>query len=143
MSIEFITNEQIYKKVIEPIAKAKSFVWMGTSDLKDLHVHHNSSVQSLLKLLNDLTKNKVAIHLLHAKKPGENFRRSGLQLKQKKIAAYNSVLKNPQSNHSFVLQNTGLLLRRLYKRILSIGKIGTFVLSINCKEPFSQSTLFI
>jgi len=76
MSVEFITNEQIYKKVIEPVYTAKSFVWMGTSDLKDLHVHHNGSVQSFLKILNDLSKKKVAIRLLHAKEPGENFRRS-------------------------------------------------------------------
>ncbi|MFO8234774.1 MAG: phospholipase D family protein [Bacteroidales bacterium] len=76
MSIEFITNEQIYKKAIEPVAKAKSFVWLGTSDLKDLHVRNNSSVQSFLKILNDLSKKRVAIRLLHAKEPGENFRKS-------------------------------------------------------------------
>lgn len=76
MSVEFITNEQIYKKVIEPVAKTKSFVWLGTSDLKDLHVHSNGSVQSFLKILNDLSKKKVSIRLLHAKEPGENFRRS-------------------------------------------------------------------
>ena len=76
MSTEFITNEQIYKKVIEPAFSAKSFVWMGTSDLKDLHVHQNGSVQSFLKVLNELVKKKVAIRLLHAKEPGENFRRS-------------------------------------------------------------------
>ena len=76
MSTKFIKNEQIYKQVIEPVTRAKSFVWLGTSDLKDLHVHYGGSVQSFLKVLNDLVKKKVAIRLLHAKEPGDNFRRS-------------------------------------------------------------------
>ena len=76
MSINFITNDQLYKQVIEPIASATSFVWIGTADIKDLHVHHKGSVQSFLSVLDSLLKRKVAIRLLHAKEPGENFRRS-------------------------------------------------------------------
>jgi hypothetical protein len=38
MSINFITNEQLYKQAIEPVARATSFVWIGTADIKDLHV---------------------------------------------------------------------------------------------------------
>ena len=76
MSIKFITNEELYKQVIEPIAKAKKFVWIGTADIKDLHVKHNGSVQSFLAVLNYLVKKNVAVRLLHAKEPGVNFRRS-------------------------------------------------------------------
>ena len=76
MSIVFITNEQLYKQAIEPISKASSFVWIGTADMKDLHVHHKGSVQSFLSILDCLAKKKVAIRLLHAKEPGPNFRRS-------------------------------------------------------------------
>ena len=76
MSINFITNEQLYKQVIEPISGASSFVWIGTADIKDLHVHHNKRVYSFLKLLDSLVKKKVAIRLLHAKEPGVNFRKS-------------------------------------------------------------------
>ena len=43
MSIKFITNEQLYKQVIEPVASATSFVWIGTADIKDLHVHHQGN----------------------------------------------------------------------------------------------------
>jgi phosphatidylserine/phosphatidylglycerophosphate/cardiolipin synthase-like enzyme len=76
MSIRFITNEQLYKLAIEPIASAASFVWIGTADIKDLHVHYKGSVQSFLSVLNGLTKRNVAVRLLHAKEPGVNFRRS-------------------------------------------------------------------
>lgn len=76
MSIKFITNEALYKQAIEPIANARSFVWIGTADIKDLHVHTKGSVNSFLSILNALAKKKVAIRLLHAKEPGENFRRS-------------------------------------------------------------------
>lgn len=76
MSIKFISNEQLYKQVIEPIRNASSFVWIGTADIKDLHVHHRGVVDSFLSVLDALLKKKVAIRLLHAKEPGVNFRRS-------------------------------------------------------------------
>jgi phosphatidylserine/phosphatidylglycerophosphate/cardiolipin synthase-like enzyme len=76
MSINFITNDQLYKQVIEPVANATSFVWIGTADIKDLHVHFKGSVQSFLSVLDSLVKKKVAIRLLHAKEPGPNFRSS-------------------------------------------------------------------
>lgn len=76
MSINFITNEQLYKQVIEPIASATSFVWIGTADIKDLHVHHKGTVPSFLSVLDSLAKKKVAIRLLHAKEPGVNFKTS-------------------------------------------------------------------
>jgi phosphatidylserine/phosphatidylglycerophosphate/cardiolipin synthase-like enzyme len=72
----FIINEQLYKEVIEPVAKAKDFVWIATADIKDLHVHHKGTVQSFLAVLNSLAKRKVAIRLMHAKDPGVNFKKS-------------------------------------------------------------------
>ena len=76
MSIRYITNEQLYKQVIEPVANANSFVWIGTADIKDLHVHHKGATKSFLAVLDSLLKKKVAIRLLHAREPGANFRRS-------------------------------------------------------------------
>ena len=76
MSINFITNEQLYKQAIKPVANATSFVWIGTADIKDLHVHFKGTVQSFLSVLDSLVKKKVAIRLLHAKEPGVNFRKS-------------------------------------------------------------------
>jgi len=76
MNTSFIINEQLYKQAIEPVAGAISFVWIGTADIKDLHVHHKGTVQSFLGVLDSLAKKKVAIRLLHAKEPGVNFRKS-------------------------------------------------------------------
>ena len=76
MSIRFVTNEQLYKEAIEPVANATSFVWIGTADIKDLHVHRKGTVQSFLSVLDNLAKKKVAIRLLHAKEPGINFKKS-------------------------------------------------------------------
>ncbi|MBS3808323.1 MAG: phospholipase, partial [Bacteroidales bacterium] len=76
MSTRFVTNENLYHHVIEPFARAKTFVWIGTADLKDLHVHHHGGVRSFLAVLEELVKRKVAIRLLHAKEPGVNFRNS-------------------------------------------------------------------
>jgi phosphatidylserine/phosphatidylglycerophosphate/cardiolipin synthase-like enzyme len=76
MSLIFITNEQLYKQAIEPVTGATSFVWIGTADIKDLHVHFKGAVQSFLAVLDSLLKKKVAIRLLHAKEPGVNFKKS-------------------------------------------------------------------
>lgn len=76
MSIAFVTNEHLYKQVIGPIADAISFVWIGTADIKDLHVSFQGKVISFLSILDSLAKKRVSIRLLHAKEPGINFRRS-------------------------------------------------------------------
>ncbi len=76
MSIKFLTNDQLYEQVIEPIASASSFVWIGTADIKDLHVHFKGRVISFLSVLDSLVKKKVAVRLIHAKEPGVNFRKS-------------------------------------------------------------------
>ena len=76
MSIDFVTNEQLYRQALGPVANATSFVWIGTADIKDLHVHHKGSILSFLAVLDSLAKKKVSIRLLHAKEPGVNFRKS-------------------------------------------------------------------
>jgi phosphatidylserine/phosphatidylglycerophosphate/cardiolipin synthase-like enzyme len=76
MNLKFVTNEDLFREAVEPIAKASSFVWIGTADIKDMHVPYRSGVVSFLSLLNDLCKKGIAIRLLHAKEPGPNFRRS-------------------------------------------------------------------
>ncbi len=76
MSFEFVTNDNLFQKVIAPIANTKTHVWIGTADIKDMHVHHKGKVKSFLEILNELSKKRVKIRLLHAKEPGENFRKS-------------------------------------------------------------------
>lgn len=74
-TVQFITDRDIYTKVIlEEIPKARRFIWMGTSDLKDLYVSKQRRMVPFLEELSDLAKNDVAIRLIHAKEPGPAFR---------------------------------------------------------------------
>ena len=72
---EFITDRQIYERVLqEQVTKAQGFVWIGTSDIKDLHVDSNRRMVPFLKVLSGLIKNHISIRLIHAKEPGKAFR---------------------------------------------------------------------
>lgn len=74
--IEFITDREIYEKVIcDRIPKAKKFLWLATADLKDLHVDKQGRMVPFLEILSDLVSKRVEIRLLHAKEPGRAFRR--------------------------------------------------------------------
>lgn len=73
MSTTLISNQQHYDHVISRIAEATRFVWIGTSDLKDLYVNHRGSTLPFQALLNCLLQRKVAVRLLHAKEPGKIF----------------------------------------------------------------------
>ncbi len=75
VDIEFITNKEIYNKVIlNEIPKAKEFLWIATSDMKDLYVKKGSRMTPFLSTLSDLVDKNVSIRLLHAKEPGPAFR---------------------------------------------------------------------
>jgi phosphatidylserine/phosphatidylglycerophosphate/cardiolipin synthase-like enzyme len=74
--LDFITDRQIYEKVIcERVGKARKFLWIATSDLKDLHVSKGRGMVPFLEILSDLVNRKVEIRLLHAKEPGPAFRK--------------------------------------------------------------------
>ena len=74
--LEFITDRDIYEKVIcGRIGKAHKFLWIATSDLKDLHVDKGRGMVPFLEIMSDLIKRQVEIRLLHAKEPGPAFRR--------------------------------------------------------------------
>ncbi len=74
-TVQFITDREIYTRVIlEEIPKARRFVWLGTSDLKDLYVSKQRRMVPFLEELSDLAQRGVAIRLIHAKEPGPAFR---------------------------------------------------------------------
>jgi len=74
--LEFITDIEIYEKVIcERVGKARRFIWIATSDLKDLYVDKGGEMVPFLEILSDLVKRHVEIRLLHAKEPGAAFRK--------------------------------------------------------------------
>lgn len=73
---DIITDSEIYTEVIlGQIPRAKEYLWLGTSDLKDLHVDKNGKMMPFLEILSDLVKKNVSIRLIHAKEPGKAFRR--------------------------------------------------------------------
>ena len=73
---EFITDKEIYDRVIlEKIPLTKKFLWIATSDIKDLHVKKGRSMVPFLEVLSELLDKNVLIRLIHAKEPGPNFRK--------------------------------------------------------------------
>jgi len=74
--VKFLKNRELYEAVIcDLIPTAREYLWIATSDLKDMHVHHAGVMMPFLGLLSNLLENGVAIRLIHAKEPGEAFRR--------------------------------------------------------------------
>lgn len=73
---QIITDYEIYEKVLlAQVPRAERFLWIGTSDLKDLHVDKNGKMVPFLEVLSDLIKRGVEIRLIHAKEPGPAFRK--------------------------------------------------------------------
>ena len=60
MPTKLISNEQHYEQVIKRVLKAKQFVWIGTADIKDLHVKYNGKMISFLAILNLLINSSFA-----------------------------------------------------------------------------------
>ena len=76
MSQSLIHNSEHYTKVIEKVKDTQKFVWIGTADIKDLHVKSIKSMVSFLSVLNMIAQKRVSIRLLHAKEAGINFKNS-------------------------------------------------------------------
>ena len=74
MQTEYIADKDHYEKVIEKIRGAKSMLWIGTADIKDLHIEKGQESEPFIGLLSRLLKSGVEIRLIHAKEPGPAFR---------------------------------------------------------------------
>ena len=66
----YIADEAHFNEVIARAAKVKKYLWIGTADIKDLHVEE----RPFLGVLADLIKKGKEVRLIHAKEPGPNFR---------------------------------------------------------------------
>lgn len=72
---KLLLNKDIYTDVIqERVPQAKTFVWIVTADIKDMHVQAGRSFVPFLAVLSDLVDDGVAVRLIHAKEPGPRFR---------------------------------------------------------------------
>ena len=74
MATELISGKEHYDKVIMQVASVKKALWIGTADIKDLHVRSVRSTIPLLGVIADLLKRGVEVRLIHAKEPGPAFR---------------------------------------------------------------------
>ncbi len=74
MAIEFISGRDHYDKVVARVASVKKSLWIGTADIKDLHVKTGNSTEPFLAVLSKLLRRGVEIRLIHAKEPGPAFR---------------------------------------------------------------------
>ena len=74
MATELISGTDHYNKVLSKVASVKRSLWIGTADIKDLHVKVGNSTQPFLAVLAQLLKRGIEIRLIHAKEPGPAFR---------------------------------------------------------------------
>ena len=72
--IKFIADIDHYKVVLEKIRSAHSLLWIGTADIKDLHVKSGLNMEPFLGIIANLIKKGVEVRLIHAKEPGQAFR---------------------------------------------------------------------
>lgn len=72
--IQYISNIDHYNSVLEDSCHAKATLWIGTADIKDLHVKSGSSTFPFLGVLAGLITKGVEVRLIHAKEPGTAFR---------------------------------------------------------------------
>lgn len=73
---ELLLNRQIYDRVVQDLVPtAERFLWITTADIKDMHVAAGKRYRPFLAVLSDLVGKGVAVRLVHAKEPGERFRK--------------------------------------------------------------------
>ena len=72
--VQFISDTEHYKVVLDKVKEAKSLLWIGTADIKDLYVKSGLNTEPFLGVIANLIKKGVEIRLIHAKEPGKAFR---------------------------------------------------------------------
>ncbi len=78
MATQYISDREHYEVVIEKIRSAKSMLWIGTADIKDLHIANGKDSEPFLGLLSRLLKSGVETRLVLAKIGSVNFTGAGM-----------------------------------------------------------------
>ena len=71
--LDFISDTAHYDIVLNLATQAKRSLWIGTADIKDLHVKKGTAAVPFLTVLSELIRRKVEIRLIYAKRPGQPF----------------------------------------------------------------------
>lgn len=74
MATYYIKDNEHYNRVLSRVASVKHTLWIGTADIKDLHVKVGSDSEPFLSVLDKLIRKGVSVRLIHAKEPGPIFR---------------------------------------------------------------------
>lgn len=72
--LTFISNQSHYTEVLRRALAVKRTLWIGTADIKDLHMETDKGKQPFLAQLAALIGKGVEVRLIHAKEPGPAFR---------------------------------------------------------------------
>ena len=72
--IKFISDIAHYDIVLNLASQAKRSLWLGTADIKDLHVKRGATAMPFLGILAELISKNVEVRLIYAKHPGQPFR---------------------------------------------------------------------
>ena len=72
--ITFISDIEHYDIVLNLVAQARSSVWIGTADIKDLYVLQGRAEKPFLGVLAQMVDRGINVRLIHAKEPRPNFR---------------------------------------------------------------------
>ena len=70
----YIANEDHYQNVLLQALKAERTLWIGTADLKDLHIKPGNQSIPFLQALAGHIEDGLDVRLIHAKEPGPRFR---------------------------------------------------------------------
>lgn len=72
--LKYISNEDHYNEVLSRVAGVRRSLWIGTADIKDLHVNVANGSTPFLGVLANLLRRNIELRLIHAKEPGLVFR---------------------------------------------------------------------
>ena len=72
--LQYISDIDHYNQVLARVASVKHSLWIGTADIKDLHVKVGETTKPFLAVIALLIRRGVEVRLIHAKEPGPNFR---------------------------------------------------------------------
>ena len=73
--IKFISDRAHYDIVLNLAAQARTSLWIGTADIKDLYVMRKGTILPFLAVLSELINKGITIRLIHAKEPGRPFQK--------------------------------------------------------------------
>lgn len=72
--VSFVADEEHFSRVLEQTTHARHSLWLGTADIKDLHITRGRSQRPYLEAIAELLERGVEVRLIHAKEPGPLFR---------------------------------------------------------------------